>query len=92
MLSDVDFQRSTPDLHDTERISALVQVAAWAPGPERERAALEGLAQTALAETAVPATVVRRYRLEPAPLVRDAVRGYRTGRVDRIFAGDFDLV
>ena len=77
--------------HDTERISALVQVVSWEPGPERERAALAGLARAALAETAVAATVVRRYRLEPAPLVRDAVRGYRTGRIDRVLAGDFDL-
>jgi ATP-dependent Clp protease ATP-binding subunit ClpC len=35
--------------------------------------------------------VVRRYRPEPAPLVRDAVRGYRTGRLDRVLDGDFDL-
>jgi ATP-dependent Clp protease ATP-binding subunit ClpC len=27
----------------------------------------------------------------PAPLVRDSVRGYRTGRLDRVLAGDFDL-
>jgi hypothetical protein len=26
-----------------------------------------------------------------APLVRDSVRGYRTGRLDRVLAGDFDL-
>ena len=77
--------------HDTERISALVQVVSWEPGPERERAALAVLARAALAETAVAATVVRRYRLEPAPLVRDTVRGYRTGRIDRVLAGDFDL-
>jgi ATP-dependent Clp protease ATP-binding subunit ClpC len=37
------------------------------------------------------AEVVRRYREKPAPLVRDAVRGYRTGRLDRVLAGDFDL-
>jgi ATP-dependent Clp protease ATP-binding subunit ClpC len=35
--------------------------------------------------------IVRRYREEPSPLVRDAVRGWRTGRADRVFAGDFDL-
>jgi hypothetical protein len=35
--------------------------------------------------------VVRRYRAKPTPLVRDAVRGYRTGRLDRVLAGDFDL-
>jgi ATP-dependent Clp protease ATP-binding subunit ClpC len=34
--------------------------------------------------------VVRRYRHEPSPLVRDA-DGTRTGRIDRVLAGDFDL-
>jgi ATP-dependent Clp protease ATP-binding subunit ClpC len=34
---------------------------------------------------------VRRYREHPAPLVRDAVRGWRTGRAERVFGGDFDL-
>jgi hypothetical protein len=28
---------------------------------------------------------------EPTPLVRDATRGYRTGRLDRVLAGDLDL-
>lgn len=36
--------------------------------------------------------VVRRYRERPSPLVRDAVRGWRTGRIDRVYAGDFDLL
>ena len=36
-------------------------------------------------------TVVRRYREQPSPLVRDAVRKWRTGRFDRVLAGDFDL-
>ena len=35
--------------------------------------------------------VVRRYRHEPSPLVRDAA-GTRTGRIDRVLAGDFDLL
>ena len=35
--------------------------------------------------------VVRRYREEPSPLVRDAVRGWRTGRLDKVLDGDFDL-
>ena len=34
--------------------------------------------------------IVRRYRHEPSPLVRDA-SGMRTGRIDRVLAGDFDL-
>jgi ATP-dependent Clp protease ATP-binding subunit ClpC len=36
-------------------------------------------------------TVVRRYRPGRSPLVRDTARGYRTGRLDRVLAGDFDL-
>ena len=38
----------------------------------------------------VPSRVVRRYRREPSPLVR-AASGARTGRIDRVLAGDFDL-
>jgi ATP-dependent Clp protease ATP-binding subunit ClpC len=37
------------------------------------------------------ATVVRRYREQPSPLVRDGVSGWRTGRIDRVLGGDFDL-
>lgn len=36
--------------------------------------------------------VVRRYREEPSPLVRDVRRGWRTGRSDRVFEGNFDLI
>jgi ATP-dependent Clp protease ATP-binding subunit ClpC len=43
------------------------------------------------AEPTETATVVRRYRPGKSPLVRDSVRGYRTGRLDLVLAGDFDL-
>lgn len=36
--------------------------------------------------------IVRRYREEPSPLVRDSVRGWRTGRLDRVLDGDFDVI
>ena len=36
--------------------------------------------------------MVRRYRETPSPLVRDSVRGWRTGRLDRVFDGDFDVM
>jgi ATP-dependent Clp protease ATP-binding subunit ClpC len=42
------------------------------------------------AHSAPSAEIVRRYRLEPSPLVRDR-HGWRTGRADRVLAGDFDL-
>jgi ATP-dependent Clp protease ATP-binding subunit ClpC len=38
------------------------------------------------------ARIVRRYRERPTPLVRDAVRGWRTGRLDLVLAGGFDLM
>jgi ATP-dependent Clp protease ATP-binding subunit ClpC len=50
------------------------------------------LARQALAGLNVPAAVVRRYRERPSPLVRDSVRGLRSGRLDRVLAGDFDLM
>jgi ATP-dependent Clp protease ATP-binding subunit ClpC len=37
-------------------------------------------------------SIVRRYRADPAPMVRDAVQGWRTGRLDTVLAGDFDLM
>ena len=36
--------------------------------------------------------ICRRYDDGPAPLVRDNVRGWRSGRLDRVLAGDFDLI
>jgi ATP-dependent Clp protease ATP-binding subunit ClpC len=37
-------------------------------------------------------TLVRRYRGEPAPLVRNADGSWRTGRFDAVLRGDFDLL
>jgi ATP-dependent Clp protease ATP-binding subunit ClpC len=50
--------------------------------------ALPGL----LARAPSIASVVRRYRREPSPLVRDARRGWRSGHLDLVLAGDFDLI
>jgi ATP-dependent Clp protease ATP-binding subunit ClpC len=36
--------------------------------------------------------IARRYREEPSPLVRDSSRGWRSGRLDRVLDGDFDLI
>ncbi len=36
--------------------------------------------------------IVRRYRRDPSPVVRDSVRGWRTGRLDLVLGGDFDLI
>ena len=36
-------------------------------------------------------TVVRRYREKPSPLVRDGIRNWRTGLLERVLEGNFDL-
>ena len=38
------------------------------------------------------AEVERRYQDRPTPLVRDRRRGFRTGRLDLVLAGHFDLM
>ena len=75
----------------TERVSAIVQVAPSAGPLPADRVALVQQARAAFGRARGPRSVVRRYRGGPSPLVRDAVRGYRTGRLDRVLAGDFDL-
>jgi len=39
-----------------------------------------------------PHRVVRRYRSEPSPLVRNINGSWRTGRLDAVLRGDFDLI
>jgi ATP-dependent Clp protease ATP-binding subunit ClpC len=62
--------------------------------PGRGREALREQAVRALTADAQAAQpqVVRRYREEPSPLVRDSARGWRTGRLERVLDGDFDLI
>jgi ATP-dependent Clp protease ATP-binding subunit ClpC len=73
------------------RIAAAVEVAPSEPAADRSTGAVRAGAEAAFASTPLPTQVVRRYRRHPSPLVRDSVRGYRTGRIDRVLDGDFDL-
>jgi len=85
------------EVPDTEggfdRQSARVRVA---PQPANPRAPQQSALAQALAclgaAGASTTTVVRRYRQQPSPLVRDAVAGWRTGRLDQVLGGDFDLI
>ena len=76
-----------------ERTAVRVTVAAQpvepAPDgqPARRRRALE-----ALGDAPAGSAIVRRYRREPSALVRDGVRGWRSGRLERVLDGDFDLI
>ena len=79
------------DKHRFDRIRVRVAVA---PAPT-----LAGLAGKAAAKaahqalgTAELSNIVRRYRAEPSPLVRDDVSGWRTGRLETVLGGDFDLL
>ncbi len=53
---------------------------------------LQAQARRALTVDEETTAVVRRYRREPTPLVRDRVRGWRTGRLDLVLSGNFDLI
>jgi ATP-dependent Clp protease ATP-binding subunit ClpC len=70
------------------RVRVLPQPAA---PPPKDRAEHAALALAAFAAANAPLGISRRYTEEPSPLVRDAVRAWRTGRLDRVLAGDFDL-
>lgn len=87
------FERPGKGSDKTSRVSARVSVV---PQPaEPVNASVEARrrqAHDAFAGVEFPdRKVVRRYREEPSPLVRDAIRNWRTGRCDRVFDGDFDL-
>jgi len=84
----------TPADGGVKRASVRVRVLPQPPVPAREgEAALTHQAADVLGSApSPPPTIVRRYRGTPSPLVRDSVRGWRTGRLERVFAGDFDLV
>ena len=74
-----------------DRDQVQVSVARRAPSPERSSVETLRDARAALAGVPARSTIVRRYRPGRSSLVRDAIRGYRTGRLDRVLAGDFDL-
>jgi ATP-dependent Clp protease ATP-binding subunit ClpC len=72
------------------RVAAQVAVAPSLPAsPDTEVAES---ARHALEALPPSTTIVRRYRTRPSPLVRDSVRAWRTGRLDRVLAGEFDVI
>ncbi len=77
-----------------ERVGVHVRVVPQpvGPPPADRRAQLRQAQQCLQAADEGGLTVVRRYREEPTPLVRDALRDWRSGRLDRILAGNFDLM
>jgi len=75
------------------RVTVVAQPVAPALGVQSPGApgAPADWARRCLAAATPAAAVVRRYREEPSPLVRDAVAGWRTGRLLDVLGGGFDL-
>ncbi len=79
---------------DFRRYKVRVRIAVQPEEPAgHEREALRNQALRVFAELdGVTSTIVRRYREEPSPLIRDSVRKWRTGNWQRVLEGNFDLL
>ncbi len=73
------------------RITARAKVAP-APLGEVPPNKLHAALAVALSRAAPSNVLIRRYRNGASPLVRDMVAGWRTGRLDAVLSGDFDLI
>ncbi len=89
VLEHVDEDRDGSPVTDRDQVQVLV--VARMPTGERTPAEVARGARASLSSAEIPSVIVRRYRPGKSPLVRDGVRGYRTGRLERVLAGDFDL-
>lgn len=74
-------QEQDADEPALRRLTAQVRVAPDLPGQARRAPDVDEELR-----------VCRRYRIAPAPLVRDSVRGWRSGRLERVLGGDFDVM
>jgi ATP-dependent Clp protease ATP-binding subunit ClpC len=73
------------------RAAARVRIAV-PPLGDLSAAKLRSAVFEALDQAPRSTAVVRRYRREPAPLVRNADGSWRTGKLDAVLRGDFDLL
>jgi ATP-dependent Clp protease ATP-binding subunit ClpC len=76
-----------------DRIRARVEVAAVPTSGSPHRRDIGAVAADLLdAGKTRKVVIVRRYRHEPSPLARASVRKWRTGRLDFVFDGNFDVI
>jgi ATP-dependent Clp protease ATP-binding subunit ClpC len=75
-----------------KRLKVYVRVAPQPLVSEDATELQQAQAEEQFASLGTLRTVVRRYREEPSPLVRDSIQGWRTGKLERVFDGDFDLI
>jgi ATP-dependent Clp protease ATP-binding subunit ClpC len=73
------------------RVAARIRLAV-APLGNLPADKLRGALTEAFARGPQPHAVVRRYRSEPSPLVRNMNGSWRTGKLDAVLRGDFDLI
>ena len=59
---------------------------------QNKEALLNQATQEFLRQTDTAGRIVRHYRIEPSPLIRDNIRKWRSGRIERVLEGDFDLM
>lgn len=75
-----------------DRLRARVEVAGVPADTAGMQADRDDRATKVLDESAGKVEIVRRYRRHPSPLVRDSVRQWRSGRLDAVLAGGFDIL
>lgn len=73
------------------RAAARVMLVPLPPG-DTPKGRLRTIVAAALTELPRTTTVVRRYRTGASPLVRNAEGTWRSGKLDAVLAGDFDLM
>ena len=80
------------DGRNFQRYTVRVSVIPQPDVPAQGAAGLLEQARRCFSEAkAMETKVARRYREKPSPLVRDQDGNWRTGRIDRVLGGDFDL-
>ncbi len=77
---------------DGDRKTARVRVVPGLPVSRSKPAAAYETPAQLLARAPEDNSIVRRYRVSPDVLVRDARKGWRSGRLDTVLAGNFDLI
>jgi len=73
------------------RVAARVRLVI-APLGDLPAERLRSVLAEALSRGQQPHAVVRRYRSDPSPLVRNMNGSWRSGRLDAVLRGDFDLI
>jgi ATP-dependent Clp protease ATP-binding subunit ClpC len=74
-----------------ERVTARVRIVP-APLGDLPPAKLRAALAAAFSQAETSNALIRRYRDGASPLVRDMIGGWRSGRLDAVLRGDFDLI